>query len=135
MSIQEEETMGNSVFIDLFGGSPINKVLDFLLDFYHYDYSMSDIAKYADVSYSTLKTLLPELEEKDFIKRTRISGKSKMYQFNKDNPYMKCFAKFDAEITNIGVQEFLAKEEKEEKVCLVKGHFKTASSRKAAAKR
>jgi len=86
--------MGRSAFLELFGENPLNHILDFLVVFDQFDYSMADIAAHADVSYSTLKELLPELEKKKIIVKTRISGKSPMYKLNKTNPAVKKFILF-----------------------------------------
>ena len=80
------KSMGRSAFLELFGENPINNILDFLVVFDKFDYSMADIASHADVGYSTLKELVPELEKKKIIVKTRISGKSPMYKLNNNNP-------------------------------------------------
>ena len=86
--------LGPSHFIDIFGDSPINWVLDFFVVNDDFDYSMSDINKHTCVSYSTLKTLIPKLEKKEILIKTRISGKSPMYKLNKDFHPVKQFIKF-----------------------------------------
>ena len=53
--------LGKSVFLDKFGDYPINRVLDFLVIFNEFDYSIVDIAKNSGVGYSTLKILMKEL--------------------------------------------------------------------------
>ena len=94
------KTIGKSVFLKTFGDSPMNKILDFLIVFESFDYSMADIAEKANVGYSTLKILLPQLEKKKIIKCTRITGKSKMYKLNLENPIVAKFKEFYWEITN-----------------------------------
>lgn len=88
------KSMGSSAFLELFGENPVNNLLDFLVVFDQFDYSMADIASNADVGYSTLKELLPELEKKKIIVKTRVSGKSPMYKLNKTNPTIKKFVLF-----------------------------------------
>ncbi|HLD05210.1 MAG TPA: hypothetical protein VJG90_05835 [Candidatus Nanoarchaeia archaeon] len=100
-SLQEE--MGKSVFLETFGDSPINRVLDFLIVFDKFDYSMADIAEKAGVGYSTLKILIHELVKKKLLAQTRVSGKSKMYRLNKDNLLVKRFVDFYWSITNEAV--------------------------------
>ena len=99
------EEMGMSVFLETFGDSPINKILDFLIVFDNFDYSMADIAIKAGVGYSTLKTLAKELLEKGLVTQTRISGKSKMYKLNKENPLVKKFVEFYWNITDEAVNK------------------------------
>lgn len=105
------EEMGKSVFLETFGDSPINKILDFLIVFDNFDYSMADIALKAGVGYSTLKTLMKELLKKGLIIQTRISGKSKMYKLNKENPLVKKFVEFYWNVTD----ETVSKEAKTRK--------------------
>ncbi len=67
--------------------------------FDQFDYSMADIASNVDVSYSTLKELLPKLEKKKIIVKTRVSGKSPMYKLNKANLLVKKFVLFYWDLT------------------------------------
>jgi hypothetical protein len=52
-----------SVFLELEGYTPKNKVLDFLIIAQDFDYSLKDIAKYSKVSYPCIKQLKKELEK------------------------------------------------------------------------
>lgn len=94
------EKIGNSLFLKTFGFSPVNKILDFLIVFDKFDYSMMDIAEKAGISYSTLKTLIPQLLKRKIIIQTRITGKSPMYKINKQNKVIQSFIKFYWQITN-----------------------------------
>ena len=104
------EELGKSVFLETFGDSPINRVLDFLIVFDKFDYSMADVAIKAGVGYSTLKKLMIELKQKGLIIQSRISGKSKMYKLNKDNPLIKKFIEFYWNITEDVVKKGVEKE-------------------------
>lgn len=103
------EKIGHSVFIKTFGDSPINKVIDFLIVFDKYDYSMADIAEKANVGYSTLKLILPDLIKKKIIIKTRTSGKSPMYKINKENPLVERFIEFYWDITNKAAEILMKK--------------------------
>lgn len=94
------EKIGNSLFLKTFGFSPVNKVMDFLIVFDNFDYSMMDISEKANISYSTLKTLIPQLLKRKIIIQTRTTGKSSMYKINKKNKIVQSFIKFYWEITN-----------------------------------
>ena len=82
-----------SVFLQIFGNSPINKILDFLVTYDQFDYSLTDIAKHAEVSYSTIQLIWDDLEKTGIVKQSRIVGRAKMYGINKDNPVVKEFIK------------------------------------------
>ena len=87
-------TLGPSAFLETMGQSPTTKLLDFLVVFDEFDHSMADIAEHADVGYSTLKLLLPELERRNIVMKTRTSGRSAMYTLNRQNPAVRRFAEF-----------------------------------------
>ena len=68
----------NSIFVEIFGNSPIIKVLDFLITFADFDYPMTEIAKNSGVSYSTLQTIWSNLIKNNIAIKTRRVGKSDM---------------------------------------------------------
>ena len=80
-----------SIFLRIFGDSPILRVLDFLVTFSMYDYSMTDIAKNADVGYTTLKLFWKDLVRNEIVVQTRVVGKAKMYKLNGDSEIVKQF--------------------------------------------
>ena len=92
--------LGKSVFLETFGDSPTNRVLDFLIVFTSFDYSIADISENAGVGYSTLKILIKELVKRKIVIQTRISGKNKMYKLNKNNPIVAKFVEFYWNITD-----------------------------------
>jgi len=49
-----------TVFIEVFGSNPIIKVLDFLITYRLFDYSLTEITKNSEVSYSTLQRTLTQ---------------------------------------------------------------------------
>ena len=94
-----------TIFLEIFGDSPMLKVLDFLIVNEDFDYSMTDIAANSGVGYSTLKLFWRKLEENSIIKQTRIVGKAKMYRLNFANPVIKKFRDFYWETTKQAVHE------------------------------
>ncbi len=84
-----------TVFLEVFGGNPIMKVLDFLITFQLYDYSLTEIAKNSEVSYSTLQTFWEKLEKNKIVIKTRRVGKSDLYKLNTINPAIKQLIKLD----------------------------------------
>ena len=81
----EEQTS----FLKVMGDSPINKVLDFLIVFSSFDYSLTDIANNSGVAYSTLMLFWKKLERYKIVVFTRKVGKAKMYRLNQENPTVK----------------------------------------------
>lgn len=75
-------------FRKLFGG-PIAKILDHLLENPEADFSLTEIARYAGVSYRTAQREFPKLIELEFVRPTRRVGRAEMYQVNLANPKLK----------------------------------------------
>ncbi len=84
-----------SVFIEVFGNNPIMKVIDFLISFQMFDYPLTEIAKNAEVSYSTLQTFWEKLEQNNIVIKTRRVGKSDLYKLNTENPAVQQLIKLD----------------------------------------
>ena len=97
----EEKT----IFLQIFGESPVLKVLAFLIVNEDFDYSMTDVANLSNVGYSTLKLFWNNLEVNKIVINTRTVGKAKMYRLNLDNPVVKKFRDFYWETTRQKVHE------------------------------
>ncbi len=82
-----------SVFLQTFGDTPINRVLDFLVVYEDFDYPMIEIAKKAGVGYATLKLFWEDLTKRKIVVQTRAIGKAKLYKLNTNNPIVQQFKK------------------------------------------
>lgn len=98
-----------SKFRRLLGESPLVKVLDFFLENDVYDYSKSEVAQETGVSRVTLQEIFARLEKLDVIKKTRVSGKAQLYQFNKQNPTVQSLIEFDLMIRGLRKPEISKK--------------------------
>ena len=83
-----------TIFLKVFGDSPVLRVMDFLVVNEDFDYSMTDIAKLSGVGYATLKLFWGTLEKNGVVANTRSVGKAKMYLLNFANPVVKRFREF-----------------------------------------
>ena len=83
-----------SVFLEMEGYTPKNRVLDFLIVAQDFDYSLKDIAKYSKVSYPCIKQLKKELVKDKWINLTRKVGKAQMYKLNLKNKKVQKFVDF-----------------------------------------
>lgn len=99
----------------IFGDSPTIKVLDFLLDNREFDYSLTDIAKGAEIAWSTLHECWPSLVQTDIVVRTRKIGRAELYKLNITNPLVKKLIELDLFIS----QQLIGKEVKEEVAVVV----------------
>lgn len=104
-----------STFIEVFGDSPLIRVLDFFLTYRDFDYSMTEIAENSGVAWSTLHQIFPRLLKLGIVKGTREIGRAKLYVLNRGNPIvndlieidnriMKHFAEIDTEKIKIPVK-------------------------------
>ncbi len=83
--------MGNakSIFVEMLGNYPVIRVLNHLLIFREFDYSLSDIARNSGVAWSTLNLIWSKLERLGVVVNTRRVGKAKMYKLDTNNMNVK----------------------------------------------
>jgi DNA-binding transcriptional ArsR family regulator len=100
---------------NIFGETPIIKILDHLIDHKGFDYTKTEIAEHAGIGWSALNRHWEELERWNFVKATRTIGRATLYTLNVDNLIVKKLLKFDIEAANYMAekiaQEEIAKEE------------------------
>ena len=88
------------MFKDIFGNNPQTKILDFLADYPRFDYSITEIAKKAEVSRPTVYKIIKTLVDKKLVIKTRDQGNSSLYQLNTENELVQVILKFDFEIAS-----------------------------------
>ena len=99
-----------SVFLELEGNTVKNRLWNFLIVHSEFDYSMKDIAKFSEVSYTALKEIWKEFVKRNIVKHTRDVGKAKMYQLNRDNPQVGKFVDYYWSVVSSEVEKELKKE-------------------------
>lgn len=104
-----ENCADKSIFIEFFGETPVLKVLDFFIDG-EFDFSMTEIAEGAEIGYSTLKLILPQMIRSGFLVQTRAVGKAKLFRLNLENEIMKKFRKFYWDVTRIETDRYFEEE-------------------------
>ena len=67
------------------GDSSVTRILDFLITGRDFDYSLSDIARSAGVSWATLYRIWPHFIKNKIVIHTRDIGKAKLFQLNNKN--------------------------------------------------
>ncbi len=92
---KDEGLMGDSIFVEVFGGTPIIRVLDFLITFAEFDYPLTEIASNSGIGYSSLQTFWPRLVNNKIVVKTRRVGKSDLFKLNTQNPAVKQLIKLD----------------------------------------
>ena len=99
-----------SVFLMLEGNTVRNRLWNFLIVHSEFDYSMKDIAKFSEVSYTSLKEIWKEFVKREIVKYTRDVGKANMFTLNRDNPQVEKFIDYYWSVVSSEVEKDLEKE-------------------------
>lgn len=94
-----------SIFLNLVGDSPKARVLDFLLMFPKFDYSLTEIARNSNIGYATLQLFWNDFIKSKIVIPTRTIGKAKMFKLNEQNPIIKEMLSWSWNLTKIIVNQ------------------------------
>jgi len=94
-------------FLKVMGDSPINKVLDFLIENDRESWSMNEISENANVGYSTLKLVLPKMAKNDLIIVKKKIGKIKLYTINKSSSIVKMIYELYKEVNKKEIERLI----------------------------
>ncbi|HLC56358.1 MAG TPA: hypothetical protein VJJ23_03935 [Candidatus Nanoarchaeia archaeon] len=83
-----------SAFLKLEGNTVRNRIWNFLIVHSEFDYSMRDIAKFSEISYTSLKEIWKDFVKRKIVIHIRDIGKAKMYKLNRDNPQVEKFINY-----------------------------------------
>ena len=101
-----------SFLLKYLGDNPKTRILDFLMDNFAMDFSLTQIARGSNVAYTTLIEIIPGLIKQGMVIKTRKIGKSGLYKLNLDNPVAKALFAIDMKLSEAA----LVKTEREEEV-------------------
>ena len=82
-----------------------SKVLDFLVAFQDYDYSISDIAEHSGIGFKTTLGVVKHLEDQNVIVNTRNVGRALMFKLNLDSKQAKSISTLALHIATRRVKE------------------------------
>src|SRR3989338_4503080 len=74
-----------SAFVELIGDTPFTRLVDFLITGRNFDYTLTDLANKAGVSWTTLNRIFPKLREHGIVVMVRQVGMAKLYKLNMEN--------------------------------------------------
>lgn len=94
-----------SAFLKLQGNTVKNRIWSFLIVHSEFDYSMKDIARFSDVSYSALKEIWKEFVKMEVVVHTRDVGKAKMYKLNRENVLVEKFIDYYWSVVDLEVEK------------------------------
>lgn len=99
-----------SAFLKLEGNTVKNRIWNFLIVHSEFDYSMKDIARFSDVSYTALKEIWKEFVNRNIVIQIRTIGKAKMYKLNRENQQVEKFINYYWSVVDSEVNKQLSKE-------------------------
>ncbi len=88
------------MFTEIFGDAPRVRLLDFLTDHLDFDYTISQMAEFAEIGRPTVYKLVGALLGQDMLTFTRSVGDSKFYRLNVANPRIVSMLQMDFEGIN-----------------------------------
>lgn len=97
--------MENSAFVQFFAGTPQIRMIDFLLEHRLSDFTKTEIAKGAKISWATLFNYWDELERYGLVKVTRTVGRARLYQLNEASPIISNLKKIEATLMRHAADE------------------------------
>jgi len=78
-----------TLFIKFIGDTPYVRILDFLITGREFDYTLTDMANKAGISWTTLNRVFPEFIKNRIVKETRAIGRARLYKLNLENEIVK----------------------------------------------
>ena len=78
-----------SVFIEFMGDTPAIRLLDFLITGRDFDYTLTDLAMKAGMSWSTLHRIFPKFVSNNIVIEVREVGRAKLYKLNTNNLFVQ----------------------------------------------
>lgn len=75
-----------SAFLEFVGDTPFTRLLNFLIIGREFDYTLTDLANKAGISWTTLNRIFPKLREQNMVVEVRQVGRARLYKLNTNNP-------------------------------------------------
>ena len=92
-------------FCEVYGDTIKNEIMEYILENKELDFAAGDMAKELNVSRPKAYEVIKNFEDKKYIKKSRIVGKTQLYLLNKENPRIKLFLKTFNECLRIIAEE------------------------------
>ena len=97
--------MEKSIFLSIVGDSPVMRLLQYLIEGRHFDYTLTDLARNSGVSWATLYAVFPNLLKYNLIKKVREVGRAKLYKINEENEIARQFIKLYDYISGLNLNK------------------------------
>ncbi len=97
-------------FCEIYGDTIENGIMEYILENKELDFAAGDMAKELNVSRPKAYEVIKDFENKGYIKKSRIVGKTQLYLLNRENPRVRLFLKTFNECLRIIAEENSEKE-------------------------
>ena len=78
-------------FCETYGNTIKNRILEYVLENQDLDFAVGDMAKEIGISRPKAYQVIKDFEKREYIKKSRIVGKTQLYILNKANKRVKLF--------------------------------------------
>jgi len=94
-----------TILLEIYGDTIHNRILEYLLENQDLDFAVGDMAKDLDISKPKAYQIMYDFEEKDYIKKSRIIGKTQLYVLNKKNKRIQLLLRHFKQCLQLVVEE------------------------------
>ena len=95
-----------SVFREAYGNTMQNRILEYLLERRELDFAVCDMARTLNISKPKAYEIVKKFEKKNFVKKSRIIGKTQLYILDRENKWVKIHVRNFDEALNIAMEEY-----------------------------
>jgi len=90
-----------NAFLEFLGDNPHTRLLEFLITGREFDFTLTDLAENAGISWTTLHRVFPVFKKREIVVKTREVGRAKLYKLNqKNNEVKKLILLYDSILNN-----------------------------------
>lgn len=93
-------------FCETYGDTINNRILEYILENQDIDFAVGDMAKELNISRPKAYDVIKSFQDKGYVKKSRIVGKTQLYKLNKDSKRVKLFLKDFKECLRIITEEY-----------------------------
>lgn len=111
-------------FCETYGNTIHNRILEYLLENSDIDFAVGDMARELGISKPKAYEMIRHFEERQYIKKSRVVGRTQLYLLKKDNKRVKLFLSNFRECLRLVAEEYSEEErdqEKSQEVCWMRG--------------
>lgn len=81
--------MEESKFLQFVGDTPVTRLTNFLIIGREFDYTLTDMANKAGISWTTLNRIFPVLVSSGIVREIRKIGRARLFKLSIDNPVVR----------------------------------------------